>query len=117
MILNLSSNLIGNSNIETNFPYKLLLTNTQLSKICKAFANGSSASIKLSKFHMNKIVHLRGFLFGLHDMLGPPILPSMNSILNTISSPYEKKTKNADHIKINSLFLDEWLNIINEKIW
>ena len=95
MILKLSSNLIGNSNIETNFPYKLLLTNTQLSKIYKAFANGIklSASIKLSKFHMNKIVHLRGFLFGLHDMLGPPLLPSMNSILNTISSPFEKKNK------------------------
>ena len=28
--LNLSSNLIGNSNDETNFPHKLLLTNTQV---------------------------------------------------------------------------------------
>ena len=31
---NLSSNLIGNSNDETNFPHKLLLTDTQASKIC-----------------------------------------------------------------------------------
>ena len=31
--LNLSSSLIGNSNDETNFPHKLLLTNTQISKI------------------------------------------------------------------------------------
>ena len=38
--LNLSSNLTGSSNDETNFPYKLLLTNTQVSKIRKAFANG-----------------------------------------------------------------------------
>ena len=44
--LNLSSNLIGNSNDETNFPDKLLLTNTQVSKIGKAFANDSSANIK-----------------------------------------------------------------------
>ena len=44
--LNLSSNLIRNSNDETNFTHKLLLTNTQVSKICKAFANGSSANIK-----------------------------------------------------------------------
>ena len=29
--LNLSSNLIGNSNDETNFPHKLLLTNTKVS--------------------------------------------------------------------------------------
>ena len=36
--LNLSSNLVGDSNGETNFPYKLLLTNTQLSRIRKVFA-------------------------------------------------------------------------------
>ena len=35
--LNLSSNLIRNSSDETNFPHKLLLTDTQVSKICKAF--------------------------------------------------------------------------------
>ena len=28
--LNLSSNIIGNSNDENNFPHKLLLTNTQV---------------------------------------------------------------------------------------
>ena len=35
--LNLSSNLVSDSNGETNFPYKLLLTNTQLSRIRKVF--------------------------------------------------------------------------------
>ena len=43
--LNLSSNLIGNSNDETNFPHKLLSTDTQVSKICEAFANGSSTNV------------------------------------------------------------------------
>ena len=38
--LNLSSNLIGNSDEEANFSHKLLLTNTQVSKIRIAFANG-----------------------------------------------------------------------------
>ena len=33
--LNLSSNLIGNSNDEINSPHKLLLTYTQVSKIVK----------------------------------------------------------------------------------
>ena len=47
--LNLSSNLIINSNNETNFPHKLLLTNTQVSKLRKAFANGWSTNIKFSK--------------------------------------------------------------------
>ena len=38
--LNLSLNLIGYSNDETNLPHTLLPTNSQVSKICKAFANG-----------------------------------------------------------------------------
>ena len=63
--LNLLSNLIGNSNDETNFPHKLLLTDTQVSKISKAFANGSSANIKFSKTQLSKIVQLGGVL---HDI-------------------------------------------------
>ena len=43
--LNLSSNGIGDSNNETNFPHKLLLTNAKVLKLRKAFANGSSANI------------------------------------------------------------------------
>ena len=39
--LNLSSSFIRSSNDETNFLYKSLLTNAQVSKIGKAFANGS----------------------------------------------------------------------------
>ena len=38
--LKISSNAVGDSNDENNFGYKLLLTNTQVSKLCKAFANG-----------------------------------------------------------------------------
>ena len=51
---NLSSNLIGNSNDETNFPHKLLLTDTQASKICKALSNGSSANINFQKVNWIK---------------------------------------------------------------
>ena len=43
--LNLSSNLIGSFNGETNFPDELFLTDTQVSRIRKAFGNGSSANI------------------------------------------------------------------------
>ena len=35
VILDFSSNIVGDSNDETNFPHKLLLTNTQVSKIRK----------------------------------------------------------------------------------
>ena len=37
IILRLSSNMIGNSDDETNFPYKLLLTNRQLANLRQAF--------------------------------------------------------------------------------
>ena len=44
VILNRSSNVIDDSNDETNFPHKLLLTNTQVPRTGDAFANGSSAN-------------------------------------------------------------------------
>ena len=37
--LKLSSNVVGDSNDENNFPHNLLLTNTQDSKIHKVFAS------------------------------------------------------------------------------
>ena len=60
--LNLSSKLLGNSNDETNFPHKLLLTDTQVSKIRKAFANTSSANIKFSKIELSKLIQSGGTL-------------------------------------------------------
>ena len=60
--LNLSSNIIGGSNYENSFPDKLLLTNTQVSRPCKGFANNSSANIKLSKTQLLKIGQSKGFL-------------------------------------------------------
>ena len=56
--LNLSSNLMESSNGETNFPHKSLLVDTQVSKIRKAFANGSSANTIFSKTQFFKIVQL-----------------------------------------------------------
>ena len=66
IVLKLSSNIIGDD--ETNFPHKLLLTNRQVSNLCNAFANRSSADIKLSKTQLSKMIQLGGFLGSL---LGP----------------------------------------------
>ena len=49
VVLGLSSNMIGNSDDEINFPHELLLTNRQVANLHKAFANNSLADIKLSK--------------------------------------------------------------------
>ena len=43
------SNVVGESNVENNFPHKLLLTNTQFSKLHKTFENSSSANINYKK--------------------------------------------------------------------
>ena len=61
-----SSNIIGDSNDETNFPQKLLI-NRKLLKLRKGFANNSSTNIKLSKTQLSKIVKSIGFLV---DFLG-----------------------------------------------
>ena len=60
--LRLSSNIIGNSNDETNFPHRLLLTNTYVPRLHKSFANNSSANIKLTKTQLYKIGQSGGFL-------------------------------------------------------
>ena len=60
--LNLLSNLICDSYDEANFLYNFFLTDTQVAKLCKAFANGSSANIKLLKTQVSKILQSSGFL-------------------------------------------------------
>ena len=47
--LKISSSVAGDSNDKNNFLHKLLLTNTQVTKFCKAFANNSLTGINLSK--------------------------------------------------------------------
>ena len=68
VVLRLSTNIISNSNDETSFPHELLLTNRQVVNFRKAFANNSSADIKLSKTQLSKIIQSGGFLGSL---LGP----------------------------------------------
>ena len=76
-------NVAGELNDENNFPHKLLLTNTQFSKLCKAFANGSSANIKLSKTQLHKVGQSGGFLGRL---LGPLLKTGFHLIRNVLKS-------------------------------
>ena len=114
MEINISSNLIGNSNDKTNFPHKLLLTDTQVSKIRKAFANGSSANLKFSKIQLSKI-QSRGILA---DTTG-----IMTGLDNFIEFPfkllisYEKELSNTDPKKIiKNNFIYAGLNLIGNKM-
>ena len=83
--LNLSSNLIGSSNDETDFSHKLILIDTQVSKIRKAFANSSSANIKFSKSQLHKIGQSRGFLGRLLGSLSKTGLSLIGNALKPLA--------------------------------
>ena len=68
VVLRLSSNMVGNSDDEANFPHNLLLTNRQVANLWKAFANNLSADIKPSKTQLSKMIQSGEFLGRL---LGP----------------------------------------------
>ena len=84
-ILRLSSNMIGNSKDETNFPDKLLLTNRQVANLRRGFAKHTSTNIKLSKNQLPKMMQSGGF-FG--RLLGPLLktgLPLMESVIKPLA--------------------------------
>ena len=62
VILKIPLNVVGDSNDDNNFPHNLSLTNKNVSKLRKSFANGSSSNIKLSKSELQKIDQSGGFL-------------------------------------------------------
>ena len=75
VVLGLSSNMIGDN--ETN----RLLTNKQVANLGKAFANHSSANIKLSKTQLSKMIQSGEFLGRL---LGPLLKIRLTLITNVI---------------------------------
>ena len=68
--------MTGDSNDETNFPHKLLLTDRQVSRLRKPFANNSAANIKLSKTQLSEMVQLGGVI---HD------IPIFSNILSGVA--------------------------------
>ena len=96
----------------------MLLTDTQVSRICKAFANGSSANIKFLKTQFSKMIQSRGFIApnavnGTNPLLSFPPFWTINSLANS----YRKELKNKDPIDIDSnLLVDTRLDNIGKKI-
>ena len=80
--LEISSNVIGDSNDGNNFAHNLLLTNTQVWKLLKAFANNSSANIKLSATQLYKIGEFLGRLLESLLKIG---LPWIENVLKPLA--------------------------------
>ena len=81
VVLRISSNMVGDSNDNTNFPHELLLSNRQFANIRKAFANHSSIDIKLSKTQLSKMIQSGEFLGKLLGPLLKTELPLMKSVI------------------------------------
>ena len=81
--INLSSSPVGEFNDETNYLHKLLLINTQVSKIRKAFPNELSAIIKFSKLQLSRMIQLGVFLSRLLVLL----LKTGSSVIGNVRKP------------------------------
>ena len=82
----ISSNVICDYNDENNFHQKFLLTETQVSKLRKAFVSNSSANMKLAKTQLHKIEQSGGFL---GRPLGP-LLKNGLSLIENVLKPLPK---------------------------
>ena len=78
----------------------MLLTNTKVSKIRKAFANSSSANIKLSKTQLHKIGQSGGFFGRLLEPLLKTGLPLIGNVLKPLA---ETRNYFLEEIKPNEL--------------
>ena len=86
VVLISSSNMIGNSDDGTNFPYKLLFTNRQVANLHNVFANNSSTDIKLSKNQLSKMMQSEGIL---GRILGP-LLKTGVPLMQNVNKPLTK---------------------------
>ena len=74
--------MIGDSNDQTDFPHELLLTDRQVSSVCKAFANNSSVDTKFSKTQLSKMIQSAGVL---GKLLGPLLKTGLPLIKNVLT--------------------------------
>ena len=87
VVLRISSDMVSNSNDNTNFPHELLLTNRQVANIRKAFTNRSSIDIKLSKTQLSKMIQSGGYLGKLLGKLAGPLMKVAMPLAKNVLAP------------------------------
>ena len=85
VVLRLSSNMIGNSDDEANFPNNLLLTNRQGVNLRRAFAKHTTTDVKFSKTQLPKIIQSGEFLVRLLGPLLSTGLPLIKSVIKPLA--------------------------------
>ena len=106
VVLRLSSNMIGKSDDETNFPHELLLSNRQVASLRKDFANNSLTDIKLSKTQLSKVIQSGGFLGRFLGLL----LKTALSLIKKLIKPLGKNlliTLGLTNFKIQKCYQNE----------
>lgn len=103
-----------------NFPHNLLLTNRQVTSLCKAFANSSWKDVKLSKTQISQVIQ-SGRFFGRPvaplPKVGVPLMknvltPLVKTVLIPLQFTAASSVANArTHLKI----LTVWNNNTNTK--
>ena len=79
--------MIGNSNDNINFPRKLLLTDTQVANIRKAFSNNLSRDVKFSKTQLLKMMQSGRFLGHLLSKLAGPLMKVAMPLAKNVLAP------------------------------
>ena len=87
VVLRISSGMVGNSNDNTNFPHKLLLTDREVTNIHKAFANNLSPDVKFSKTQLLKMSPSGGFLGNLLSKLADPLMKVAMPLAKNVLAP------------------------------
>ena len=77
--------MVGNSDDETNFPHKLLLTNRQVASLLKAFPNKSSTDIMLSKTRLSKMIPSGRYFGRLLSLLLKKGLPLLKNAIKPLT--------------------------------
>ena len=80
-VLRLSSNMIGNSDNEINFPHGLFLTNRRIVNNRRTFAGNASTDIKFSKIQLSRMIQSGGFL---GRRLGPLLKTGLRLLISVI---------------------------------
>ena len=112
-VLRLSPKMVGNSDDEINFLYKLLLTNRQVSNLRRALAYYSSADIKLSKIQLSKMVQSGGFLGKVFG----PLLKAGLPLMKNVSKPLAKSILIPLGLTAATSAVDAGMDKKNLRVW
>ena len=96
--------MVGNSDDETNFSHKLLLSNRQTLSHTKAYNNHTSADTKFSKAQLTKMQ--KGEFLKLLTPLLKSGLPLLKSVVKPLGMLVLTATASATDAAINKKYLD-----------